>query len=713
MLSLKRKLRVVYEKCKSSGGLTLVEIIVALLLGVMVFGGILMLWEFSQRAWHIERTRSKNLAFLEMSMERIKKDVRLSSSDKMFFNPVSAATYEAISLPLAVDDDGDGFIEVDGVTKMIDWDETVIYHLYTSSSETQLRKTIFNSRVDLSDAQRQTQIDDVVTNGQPIVSTPNYANWNSTPGVGTRVLISAPAISLEITPQRREFDNYNSSTKKSANVSFGSISLTSGYHTLKLKIANKNNLSTDYALGIDCIRLTPSGSDREGEDYLHITHPDASAGISAFVGATPAFENMLSFGSWSSDSQLSFNSHNIDDFLTLRFYNDVWRESNFLSGNINGTTSEYTNDDGAGGTMSREDIILCLIGNQENWDVAEQTKNSTVSSQAFAIGDGHITYRNIISQEYIETSGRLVRVKFCAGNTDHLKIDSAYICARSEIAGQGQDCAAPSARITFSGANGVDIPMANFVWSDWIDMGENFNEDRSYFASLYIPLVGAGDSNSISYWSHPTETSCYWQTGDHSLVDSWGGTGTATNNLYGVGFLEVSYIDNGIYTSKIYDTTMADPQFSQIRWTLGLNNPSIGAILKVRSNDSEAVLAADVDWSDEHTIDTGSISGSASIAAIAGGRYVQFQAVLAPNAIYTMTPVLRDVALYWPGNTVACDLSGYFTLRPNYGIFSVEIDGKPLHRGLEIGLSISEEVYKKGTIVRSLNAELKPRNTGK
>jgi len=719
-------------------GVTLIEVLIALSLGVIVLAVVLNLWDFSYRAWFAERAKSEILGKLEIGMEWIKKDLMTSNGNEVFFYPADSASYSAISFPAAVDDDGDGFIELDdngtpndASDDIIQWDRTVIYHVYDTETDSELRKTVFSPRSDLSDTQRQNQLEDVAVNGEAVAGTPNGAN------ASTRTLISQPLISggssilLDISPQLREFDGYSSSVARSPNISFGSIVIGSGYHTLTFETLDKNGSSTSYGMGIDLFRITPSGSDREGEDYTFLTHPDGTAGISATSGDVYRNEDMTPYGKWSGDRQLDYEADGIGDFVTLRFYNDVWRKSNFDLGSADRVIVEYSDRNGVfdGGT-GVSDTIVRLEGGGEIWDSTEQA--GAQQRFLYAPPAGGITYRNVIFGSYIHEDGRLLRIKFSAGSTP-LDIEAAYICKRKEKqdpADTPQDGEAPSCVITFNGGSPtVTIAQDDYIWSDWIDLGGNTDKTNDYMISLYIPQHN-GSQYSIPYyedanWNGTSEAASSYcrEGGDYTSDLIWGNSGTPDGKIYVTEAVEATYVDSGSYTSEVYDTALSDPNYNRIKWDIVRNNyPDANLTLRVRSDDSEEALLASSDWSAATAVNTQSLtSGDADISGIGTGRYVQFRADLTAAAglpgeetadDYDMSCALKDVAIYWPGVTTACELSGYFTMRPNYGIFGVEIDGHPLNKGFEIILSISKDILG-NVLSRSLTAEAEPRNTGK
>jgi len=98
---------------------------------------------------------------VQIAMERLKGDLRLSAVDKMSFYPEGVGPYTAISFPLAHPLPGELQVPTNGQGFII-WDQTVIYHVKTGTPY-QLRMTVFDPRDnDLTAVERQDQLDSVV-----------------------------------------------------------------------------------------------------------------------------------------------------------------------------------------------------------------------------------------------------------------------------------------------------------------------------------------------------------------------------------------------------------------------------------------------------------------------------------------------------------------------------------------------------------------------
>ncbi|MDD5680062.1 MAG: hypothetical protein PHI59_02345, partial [Candidatus Omnitrophica bacterium] len=573
------------------------ELLVAASISIIVIGAAFALWLMTQGAWVNERVKSSLLQDLQISLERIKREMQLSDGGKIVFHTAGDGTYNAVSFPLALDDgrsntgysaiqNGDGFIEPDsstldpttGVSKIF-WDQTIIYHIYQNGSTYELRRTLFYPRDNsLTTAQRQQQIDKVVTLGTGNdASVAEFGSWQS-----TRTLLKAKTVSLDVSPQLREFDGYNPITTKTEDlIDFGSIILTPDYHTIKFKVTNKNIASSGYALGVDALKFTPCGGIQEGEHYASVTYPDGSAGISASSGDTLSVVNMHTspLGVWSNDYYLDYAANAVDDYLTLRFYYDMWYETTFLDGISNKTKVEFSNRNGDKyQTSGSEEYILRLEGYDVTWDAYKQARQGGSTSPA---GDESIadkTYRVILSDKYLQYNGMMVRVKFRAHESQQLKIQSAYIVQQGGGAGDDPYDGSLQMRytpITFDGGLSDVIISANTTeWSDWIQMEDtetpanplSLDKANSYLITFYVQ-----DLTGLVYWEDTNtndDPMCYARDGSSPAGEvNWPTGISGERRIYAVEEVEVSYMNEGNFISQIFDTGIENPAFTKLQYT--------------------------------------------------------------------------------------------------------------------------------------------------
>jgi hypothetical protein len=145
-------------------GFTLVEVTASVTLFVLVMSLALGGYLFSMKNVNQGDVQNELDMDVQLAMERLKTDLRLSSLDAIFYFPAGTGPYKALSFPLAHDTDGDGLLEKDGDENLM-WDETVIYHVRPTTPN-QLVRTTFKPRDNtLTDAQRQAQLEHVVKYG--------------------------------------------------------------------------------------------------------------------------------------------------------------------------------------------------------------------------------------------------------------------------------------------------------------------------------------------------------------------------------------------------------------------------------------------------------------------------------------------------------------------------------------------------------------------
>lgn len=704
-------------------GVSFAELLIASAIALIVIGGILALSQFAHYYWKAERVKSNVMGKLQMSMERLQKEIRLTDMHRVVYYPQNSATYTAISFPCAVDDNGDGFIEVSGDPLRIVWDKTIIYHVYTNTvtNKIELRRTIFDS-FDQSALNRQAQLDSVVVNGKPIATTLGYGSWNE--DAGTKIVCGSDSVIFTIIPSIREFDGYSSSTTRSENVMLGSISIDDGAHYIGFSVTGKNQLSTGYRLGVDSFSIAPSGCEKEAEEAT--VH-------SSDAGRNVTDEDMSAYGSWSGNRHVEYQASGINDQISLDFEYDQWQETNFATCSPYNTFIEYDNRTGDADERSgSSNYVARLSGFGDSWIAADQTGAASKSIESVSVSDAAgFVVRNVIQSEHVNIEGRAVKITFDNTSGEAVTIDYANIM--SEVSGPNGD-AATAKTITFNnGAGSVAISAGSSVISDWIDIN-NFDKNKDYLVTFHTPFsVGshsmsgwtAGDGSVYSYTvSGPVSVAqdATWKDGETPRYGY-----VMKDVIYALDLIKVSYFSNGTLTSQIYDTGVDDPAYSTISWNIAKNNYGdyetlgLGAnlIIRVRSDDSKDTLKATNDWTGTVAVNTKSASSSsASISGVGSGRYVQFQAEFssqptAGNSDYTKSCILKNLGISWPGQSRIVDVSGYFTRRPDYGIFSVNIDGHQLTKGLEFTLSITEKLTSAKAVTRYLTVEAEPRNTGK
>lgn len=668
----------------SQKGFSLTEATISLAVAGVFMASVMAAWNFSAKAWHIENYRGEIRYGLEKALERIKEDVRLSDGGKILYNPSAGTPYTAMSIPSATRDSNGFFTYGASIT----WDKTIIYHLYVSGGKTQFRQTLINS-YDTDTATRQSQLDSVVASGTAV-------------GAATQVLFTADTATLQISPTNPTFDGYASSEQLSGNTRFGAARLTAGNHDIRFQVTGKNSASSGYQMGFDQISLSPSGGGQETEDLT----------VSASTGDSAATQDMSSYaarGPWKGNYHMEYQSDGVDDYIQFQTYYDQWVESNFT--NFTYSDTEIVNANPVLQLASRERQSLA-----PSWQAGLQT-DVNMTDNGTSVGS--LVIRDIIAGTSVTKSGQMVRFKFHASSSQQLRIHSAYFGAQNSA--QLYNFSGSTTQLYFgnadlpegstdgvgatgtTGSSSVTISGGNYVWSNWAEV--NVTAGTNYLISFEVS-DGVGLGNE-SYWSAASGTHSYADTaGGGNVTSAWAGTNPAFASMqtaiHTVSDMAV-WTNTGSAISQIYDTKIASPAFSQLTWS---TNGSGTYSIKVRTSSNSTMSGATA-WSA-----VSSHSASPAALSIPSARYVQVQAALAAASPYTTYPQLDTLKITWPGSAALVELSGYYTKRPNYGIFKVLVDGNPLINAMSAALTVSN-VFQGNTYSQSLMVELKPRNTGK
>ncbi|MBN1558325.1 MAG: hypothetical protein JW951_09290 [Lentisphaerae bacterium] len=684
-------------KTGSRAGFTLVEISIAtavlVLALAMTMGGMAYALRSSRQA----DAQNELDIDLQVAMERIKYDLRLSSLNEMFFYPAGAGPYEAISFPMARDDDGDGAIDLDGAGNII-WDRTMVYHVW-SSVPNQLRLTVFDPRDNtLSDAERQEQINSVVTTGNG-ESTHNAAHADT-------LVVFENLVDLEITPEGSTFDGYGSELQRELNVTLGSILLDGGSHTFTFTVEGQNPSSSGYKAGVDSLYMSPSYSIREGEAQLPAT---------AYTGPLPVRQYMAG-GSWGGNFQLLFNAWEEGQSFTLTLDNDCWEETNFRAGG-----DLYEDTTVAFDTMlNPDDYVVMLQGLGYGWNAYEQTGDTNGvagGGDAFTNCAIRVLVRGeeMLYGNWIEYNGSRcwVKLKGGGGSGAGLDVEAVYIAECSDTENADMDAVPGTGmQLMFGASEGCSLDSGVEAFTSLGSFG--IEKRKSYLVTLLVAgTPGRGNPWRWDERQPSTARGCYIipassnpQKADAAAA-TWSTRGDVmgSNCVLGVTAIYMTYPQRGTYTSQIFDTHLAAPNYTTIDWDDTV--PSGGALyMKVRTGTSNDLSDAAA-WTN--------IAAMVSPGSINPGdqRYVQFQAELHAGSYDLSTPKLEDVTIAWDGEPRVVEVGGTFTRGPDYGIFSLDVDGRELKAGVNVAMTIYKDVLGLGgthRITSSMRSEVRPRN---
>ena len=681
-------------------GYTLTEVMLSVVILSAVFFIAITGWLYVIRGERLNNVQNELDIDVRRAMERIKSELRLSSLDCICYYPAGLGPYTAMSFPMARDDDGDGLIELDSNGKVI-WDKTMVYHVW-SSSPNQLRLTVFDPRDNsLTDAQRQEQLNSVVANGKGDY-TYNGANAETIP-------IFENLFDWEIYTKGASYDAYSPVLDREQNVSFGSIALSSGSHLFRFRTVGKNTSSSGFVVGLDSLVVSACGAAREAEAQT----------ISAQSGATAGAE-YRSEGSWGGNYQLTFPATATGQYVTLSMANDCWEETNFRdTGAIcEDTIVEFDQ------TISPKDFVVKMPNQTNTWQANWQTLNDVVTSSSNSALQGcavRIPIRGGMQPDggAIYYNGPMHCIYFYSAYSKPLKIMGAYMHESADDAAYGMDIQGSGIELYSVDTGRPDVTISAGSYTRFTNSTElTIQKEKSYFITFLVADdPGNSDARVWDDKHSPPLINSYILPASESptLADCTTSWSLRTNVLSDTRLFAIEHIhtlapSNGVFTSQIFDTHMDTPPYTEMTWDA--IKPSGTAVkMKVRTG-ANADLSDASSWSN--------IAAMTSGGSINPGdkRYVQFQACLYSGTAGYYVPTLKDVAIRWTGPNKVVDIGGTITKGPEYGVFDVYVDDKPLTKGLTVDLTIYEDVIGFGgkgsnRLTSTMSAEIEPRNTGK
>ena len=199
--------------------------------------------------------------------------------------------------------------------------------------------------------------------------------------------------------------------------------------------------------------------------------------------------------------------------------------------------------------------------------------------------------------------------------------------------------------------------------------------------------------------------------------------------MQGLFDMTVNYAAQGVYVSHPFDTRSSAGAVNTFAWDADV--PSSAALtFFVRSGNT---LSSDgFDISDAPA--WASVSAAVNGGVLSGltGRYMQFRAVFDAQKFTdfygrtgttglgpyrSATPRLRRALFTWDGETKYVDIVGNLLKGPNNGIVKVDVDGRPLVKGVSMEIEIYKDIMTQGAkterIRSAMMTEIEPRNTNK
>ncbi|MBN2703384.1 MAG: hypothetical protein JXR23_04150 [Pontiellaceae bacterium] len=669
---------------KKKKGFTLVEASAAIsifIIGIaMIIGGYMYLQKNS-----LEQLSQDKLDMnVGLAVQRLQMEMRLSSLYEMTFYPPSSRKYTAVSFPMLDRQDAESGV----------WTSTVIYHAFGQGDDQRLLRTEFTPRDNsLTVEERLAQLATVVRDG-------NGDNAENGANAKTTTLFQH-VFDWSIVPQGSAYDGYSSREQRdrTANVGFGIVG--PGPHTLQFKVTGKDDQSTGYKIGLDTLKASTSGMEREAEAQSVSGSPVPSVDYNAS-------------GTWSGYHQLSFDATATGQTFSVSFYNDRWEDTNF---DLSGSTKSNVNVGLPDTNYDPADLVLHLEGDTTNWTAIAQTGDDIGIDAGSGVAFKGAALRVMLRGASMSGGGLLghdgarCRVAFTAA-TNALSIEEAYIDEVVESFDVVPNTVGNPMQLTFSSDAGCTIAAGTTAWSDYLNFPIEY--DKTYAVTLWVadnetacqPKIWTDQGGITGTFVLSTNTlssadlvSTNWSTRSEVI---------ALPATVAVSMLHTMYPSVGTYISPAVDTQMDSPQYDAIEWTEDCP-PGTSVAIKVRSG-SDAQMSDAPAWALVSTV-----SSPGTLTSVSAKRYVQYQAALYSNG--NNSPKLRDIALQWDGRTKMVEVGGVFINGPDYGQFEVTIDGQPLTSPLRVSVVVQEEIRTMNNEVKTVYStegfELAPRNTGK
>lgn len=683
---------------KAENGFTLVEIVVSTMILTMAIGLALTGYMYSLKSNIQSDTQAELDSNVQIAIERLKQDMRLSAMDHIYYYPAGAPPYEALSFPIAEDTDGDGMLDRDTDGYLI-WNKTIIYHIREGSPD-ELVRTVISPRE--ADTDFQAQLNDVVDEK-------NVAN-------ATAHVIFSNLLDWELNPRQGTYNGYAKATTVDKNARLGYAYIDSGTHTFTFEVIDEGE-EGGHGIGIDTLRVTPSNLPREAEDLT------ASNQNLATVSKLEATNLTCSAGYYA-----VFPANATGAEFTLTVDSDRWEETNFSQGTREGTVTDDS-------MVTPRDIVLRLAGYDLAWEAKTQTATPTGTNPTNALNGTavRILQKGISLPDQggmIISEGAKCRLFFEASSAA-VQIGDVYFGRSADAATLSMAYAEPPihAQLENSSGNLVDtlnIPAGTTVSTEWIDVP--INRTNNYVVSYTIADNTGADAPRIWKDQNVTDPSIGWYpttqiatfdgtgptaAGFAAQQSAWSSaTGVAVSNasyIPGLQAMQVSYVAQGTYTSRIIDTTMESPEYRDFTWSATTpTGTDLSFKLRTDSNPDMSGAAA---WTN-----IAAFSYPTFVTA-AYERYIQFQAILTSDADRLETPILKDVTVDWPGPARLVNIGGNFVKAPDHGIFNISVDGRKLESALIVDLQIYKDVRTFNNETRRINSsakvEINPRNSNK
>lgn len=506
-------------------GFTIMEVMVASIVSVIILGGSTVALIQGMQVWQQEGIKNELNIDLEIAMEYLRQDLRLSSVGigLMAFYSTNSVDFCAISMPLSEDANNDGLLDRDE-SGHLKWNKTVVYHVRPGTPD-QLLRTVFNNRYsNATPAMIYAQLSNVVASA----SMSDIVSACLTGETVSSRTIFENLVDMRFSPPDIYYDGYWPSVSHGGTYNWGSLVLGPGNHELRFEVIDKNSLSSGYRMEVDKFALSSSASEREGEIVLPAnSHPQAPFYSASVTGAAAVAVERGGGWSWSGNAALSLAGGSTGSCVTFDVYNDLWCDSNFRSPGPALQSNCSVKIDST--FQSSDPFISDVVVSPDKgtaWTASQCgtlidplmiTANTTVSNMIYG-------GTNVPSMT-VNRSGCWARFRFRRGAGCSALISN--VVARELTIGA-------SANVTFNGGDNyayLSVDGPETIDSDWlpgveIDKGHNFQVS-------FVSLEVAGDQDLDLFFggSGPNDIKMAENTGtkynpnfdDADVVDRWQG----------------------------------------------------------------------------------------------------------------------------------------------------------------------------------------------
>ncbi len=713
-------------------GFTLLETVFAVSVFALVIGTAMGSWLLFMYKSNRVNTQASLDMDVRMVIERFRSEMRNTARETIIFYPENVTPYQAVGFALPSDSDGDGLMDTDATGSNILWRQTVVYHVWTGSPY-QMRRTVFaNRNKDATYAARYGQVASVVSGGNGAGSC--LAGESPTTSVLFQNLFTGKLWHAEAT-----FDGYAADDTREK-VTFGSLPLGPGTHTVNFTVAGKNPASTGREIHLD--QISAGVADWPLEAELRTV-----AGVSAapyFVGQG------LAGAAYGLDAAAAADGAK----LAVTVYNDAIEESTFIGEgrNVSFSNTVVRFDTAYKPTGFDAGVYAAKLDGQFKtaWWGYEQAYNQN-SGGRDALGTDiryfctNCVIRIPVRGEFVREGGfgPVFRMYRSAYNYGLQILNPAY--APTATPGSPDVDPAKFVRLAFY-QNGVKKASWAVCAAGGVDLRPEtdtlvpMEAGQSFIFSFQCTVL---DFNKDSIRAFEIDDAATW--------GCWlikGGTATTAmqaqwSTLPGIEYvredgqrclpglvcLTANFADGGEYVSHVYDTHNEKGAAKSFAWDADVPAGS-GLTMYARAGnaltDDGFGIADATAWENVAAAANGSpFSGNT-------GRFVQFRAAFTaqPKSLYpsesgstsggpyrSATPKIRRALFTWDGEEKYIDVTADLLKGPACGIFHVDVDGKPLIRGVTMEIEIFKDIRTQGGVnarLRSaMTAEVEPRNSGK